>query len=406
LRKGKLDTRGFQIPGGIVTDIYNFDYDGDGDADFLFTFLDYKNKSVKSSRPILVENDKGFSFFIKPIIPESTNTIHPRHAAFGDINKDGILDILIADHGGDFPPFDGGMPILLVSKNGRYLNQSNLLQPLLKGFYFSAIIADFNNDEYLDLFLGHIKSLNPKNHFHLFLWNKQANKFIGDDKRLPREISNVGNDFLSSVAIDSQKNGNNDIFFGGAEKFDKIKAHPKDSLLINKGDGRFENSSKVLPDRFRVDWGSASAQTADINGDSYMDIVTSTYPQHFKQGAVQFYINDKGGGFTSPSFPFNSEKIPFPFFIPWVSLGDFSGDSKQDVLFTLRMSTQTPVNNERFFRYYEQDVSGHFVDRTQDISIPNIPLVAAFFSDIDKDGRSELIFWDYQLNYYIIKNEK
>ena len=138
-----------QSSGDLLAYTYG-DFDGDGDEDFFVAPSYYKNETT----PVEIYfNDGGGNFrldnsFFQGSIPE---LVHPRKAITGDFNGDGRLDIFIAGHGYDKPPYPGEAPVLLLStENG--LRQVEGLDHLA-GFHHGAAAADIDNDGDLDIFV-------------------------------------------------------------------------------------------------------------------------------------------------------------------------------------------------------------------------------------------------------------
>ena len=126
------------------------DFDGDGDED-IFVSPSYLTEEAAPVEIYFNDGNGNFSLnngFFQGSIPELINS---RKAITGDFNGDGRLDIFVAGHGYDQPPFPGESPVLLLStENG--LRQVEGLDHLV-GFHHGAAAADIDNDGDLDIFV-------------------------------------------------------------------------------------------------------------------------------------------------------------------------------------------------------------------------------------------------------------
>lgn len=78
--------------------------------------------------------------------------VHPRKALSGDFNGDGRLDIFVAGHGYDHPPFPGESPLLILSTQDGELRDSGDLRGHV-GFLHGAASPDIDGDGDLDVFV-------------------------------------------------------------------------------------------------------------------------------------------------------------------------------------------------------------------------------------------------------------
>lgn len=240
----------------------------------------------------------------------------------GDFNNDGKLDLAVANAGKAGSP--GSLSILLGNGDGTFARPHFYL----KGRALNQlVVADFNSDKKPDLAIP----LPDENAVLVLLGNgdgtfKTAVRYrvgvtprsvaVGDfngDHRLDLAVPNTGID----------KNGNNTI-----------------SILLGKGDGTFfpARSYIVHPAKPRSEqaWGAYSALVADFNGDKVPDIAIV----NFSGDEVGVLLGNGDGSFQAMrSYRTSSTtggRGPFD-----LAACDFDGDGNLDIVTANNDSTAT-----------------------------------------------------------------
>ena len=90
------------------------DFDGDGDED-VFVAPGMNTPDPKPVEMYLHEGAAGFRLSDEAFVGDTPRVILGRKAIPSDFNGDGRLDIFVAAHGYDAPPFAGEAPLLLLS---------------------------------------------------------------------------------------------------------------------------------------------------------------------------------------------------------------------------------------------------------------------------------------------------
>ena len=297
------------------------DFDGDGDEDF-FVAPSYYNKNETTPVEIYF-NDGDGSFrldnsFFQGSIPE---LVHPRKAITGDFNGDGRLDIFVAGHGYDKPPFPGEAPVLLLStENG--LRQVEGLDHLV-GFHHGAASADIDNDGDLDIFVTDLTN-------HFFLINDGDGVFSRDVEVLPSGF--YDDSIFTSELVDVDNDGYPDLLVSGHE----FESEPEDfptAIYWGNETGHYDGSRKtILPG---VDGRGivVDIDVGDLDGDGNEDIVLNrTVEDPFYSG---FYIQVLSGvgnrafsDTTSQSIDYGTKEASN--WIVWLRLVDINGDGYLD----------------------------------------------------------------------------
>ena len=94
---------------GFASAVAYGDFDGDGDED---VFVSSGDDTVNATPVEMYLNEGADAFRLDNGIFQGAvpGLVHPRKAIAGDFNGDGRLDIFVAGHGYDKPPFAGESP--------------------------------------------------------------------------------------------------------------------------------------------------------------------------------------------------------------------------------------------------------------------------------------------------------
>ena len=129
------------IKNGYPHAIAYLDLDGDGDTDIYMSDL--------RKQPEVYLNNGNDSFIFKSNFFKNPPVIeHPRKAITGDFNNDGKEDIYVANHGLDWPPWDGEPASLILSGKNGYTFK---IFTDFSGFQHAAASADLDSDGDLDI---------------------------------------------------------------------------------------------------------------------------------------------------------------------------------------------------------------------------------------------------------------
>ena len=307
-----------QTPSNTTAYTYG-DFDGDGDED-LFVAPSY---SKNETTPVEIYfNDGGGSFrlnngFFQGSIPE---LIEPRKAITGDFNGDGRLDIFIAGHGYDQPPYPGEAPVLLLStENG--LRQVEGLDHLV-GFHHGAAAADIDNDGDLDIFVT------DTNNDPFFLINDGKGVFSVDVDVLPSEINDQA--IYTSELVDVDNDSYPDLLVSGHE----FEPESPTTIYWGNATGQYDGSRKTILPGVNGQGIVIDIDVGDLDGDGNKDIVVNrTAEEPFYSG---FYIQVISGVGNRAFSDTTSQSIDLGArengdWIVWVRLVDINGDGHLDV---------------------------------------------------------------------------
>jgi hypothetical protein len=229
----------------------------------------------------------------------------------GDVNADGLDDFIVGGSAGK------RARIFLQQHNGSFKPDS-LPAKVAEDMGILLFDADSDGDQDLYCVSGSSEfkhdTLNYQDRFYR---NAGKGKFKFDPDALPA-ITSSGS---CVVANDFDHDGDLDLFVGGRVVPQRYPESPESYLLINDGDGKFENQASKFSSGLSSIGMVTSAIWSDVNNDDWTDLVVVG-----EWMPVTFFINEKGKSFT----PLTLEKSN-----GWwnsVSGGDFDNDGDIDYI--------------------------------------------------------------------------
>ena len=325
-------------------------------------------------------------------------------AAIGDINNDGILEIVALTAYGNAR---GGINVFDASGNILMATVTNN-NPLI----CAPILADLNNDGTLEIIFNGRGRASASISAGIHVWNLQGEELYGFPFEMPSTPSFTptladidGDGFLeiftatTSVLYCISHTGEELYTVDGQEAYKYSYQSP---LVVDfEGDGNWslvgachgDNPNHYVRDartgEYRTGWPKPvsywtySAPTVAKNGDQYAIFMGVS-----GEGNV-FYQYDIDGN-VAPGFPLNLTSGVEGF----VTVADIDGDGENEIITDFNLMD----GGEGFIRAWEMDgteVTEGFPLRPQGLSYMN----GANFGDIDGDGNLEIVTLTYVQNF-------
>ncbi len=297
VRRLTLPARSIPFPATVP-----IDFDSDGDVDLLVCQNAYLTTDELPCAAFRNDGNGTFTDATAQVLgpnPPRFNT--PRDYSVADFNRDGRVDVVIANNVDCACPGGGvykgaASRLLLQTADGRLEDVTATHLPPRLAFTHNIASADIDGDGDLDLYLANVISIGtgpPE----VYLNDGQGHFTVGEANRLPAILRTASRPFVSVSArfVDVNHDGHPDLFVGADHSYN----WPRDLLLLNDGRGFFELApDSALPARYGGrNWGTVSIRVADFSGDGWQDLINTVNAENYNEGAVQILLNNRDGTF-------------------------------------------------------------------------------------------------------------
>lgn len=369
----------YRLSGGVIID----DFNNDLRPDIILSSWS-KNDALKI---YFNRGDKGFELKSSPHLKGVNGGLNINHC---DYNNDGLLDIFVMRGGW----LKKGPPNSLLRNNGDETFTDVTIESGLYSEYptQTSAWADFNNDGWLDLFIGNESSTTGVHPCELYI--NQKNGLFEKSNDIP------GAEVIAYVkgvaASDYDNDGDMDLY---------ISTLKGNNILLQNQWSEGQSLSFInVADKAGVSepFESFPCWFFDVNNDGWEDIFVSAYSldnynnfaadwsrylngQPFESNPPKLYINQKDGSFKDKTKEYGLQS---PCFTMGSNYGDINSDGFPDFyLATGEPDYKALVPNRMFLnkngsRFNEVTFQGGFghIQKGHAVSI----------SDIDNDGDNDV----------------
>ncbi len=271
------------------------DYDNDGDEDLFVT------NSWTNGNNLFYENNGNGTFTKLTDIIIANDGGNSNGCTWGDVDNDGDVDLFVANVN------DQNNFFYLNNGDGTFKKVENEDPVMDGGWSYTCAWADYNNDGWLDLFVGNYKEQNN------FLYqNNGAGKLVKMENPV---ITSEQKSTQGSAWFDYNNDNLPDLYVANAGLNDLYK---------NLGNGQFVKVSEIPP---VTDLGNSfGCSAADYNNDGFTDLFVANW-----WGKNHLYKNLGNGQFEKINgSPVTEESLNSE----GSSWGDFDNDGDLDLIVT------------------------------------------------------------------------
>jgi hypothetical protein len=297
-------------------------------------------------------------------------------SVFGDIDNDGLVDLYVPK--GGRIEVEANRLFKNVGDN-KFVEITDKAGVAGKDFSYSAAMADYDNDGYLDIYVANY-GVGAKN---ILYRNNGDSTFT--DVSATAGVADASWSWGATFA-DVNNDGNPDLYVING----RDPAGEPNKLYVNNGDGTFNDVSKKagVAD---ANWG-LGASFGDIDNDGDLDLFLSNYV-----GPNKMFLNDGKGNFK-----------------------DISKEAKLDSRSWGKGPSFADINNDGFLDLYEGDCKvanqmyinngdNTFTDIADDVpslKCDKVRTKGTAFADIDNDGDMDLYVVNWAAPNKLFVNEK
>lgn len=285
------------------------DFDGDGFLDVIFVAEDDQNHEF-----YLGNGDGTFRNASDRLLAKSEGNA----LDIGDVNGDGLLDIVIGNTGEKPANF---LWLNNPENPGHFIDYSSGGLPQINNQTQSIKLVDLDKDGFIDMVVGNEV---PPNQIY---FNDGKGNFA---ERKGAFTETVPLHTREAVTFDANGDGLPDILFANlTSNGGQWERDPRARLFINQGKGVFKDETETRIPEFK--FSTYAANVVDFNHDGHPDIILSAIEiPPFQAMQVQALQNDGTGKFTFVT----KEVIPeITAGRSWdIAVGDVNGDGIDDLV--------------------------------------------------------------------------
>ena len=247
------------------------------------------------------------------------------------------------------------------------------------------VAADLNRDggDDLVLILGGIE--NPKTRI---LFNNKKSYFYSKEKKgeypLIPGIEKV-------IPVDLDADGDKDLFYFGRSVKASAKKSYQSMIMINKGDGRFEDLTSLLMPSLPA--GIRDASFADYDGDGVVDIFLV-----YSKGQNRLLLNNGVGKFSDRTSSRMPRILDDSMHADWA---DFDQDGDNDLLVVNRSINKIYRGYPEEINYFLENTGGGNFKKRSHKTLPSFPATKVYLLDGNGNSQPDALILTSKGVYYL-----
>ena len=314
---------------------------------------------------------------------------NPCHAEVVDLDRDGRIDLLVAELGWPKPTDQRTGSVSWLRRTGR---REFEVHRLLTGVGRVADVqaADFDGDRDLDVIVAE------------FGWRTVGGIHYLENGSHPEKASRLGADDFRSVELDDRAGTIHipvvDLDRDGRPDFIALLSQEHEAVVafLNRGSGVFEK--KDLFKAPHPHWGSSGIEVIDLDQDGDLDVIF-THGDTLDDSAQMRPYHGLSWLENRGELSFAHHRVDVYYGALRAEAGDLDGDGDIDLVAASYLPNLTEERRRQYnlsgVVWYEQTRPGSFQPR----SLAAIPCdyVTLELGDIDGDGRTDIILGNFGL---------
>lgn len=295
----------------------------------------------------------------------------PSGGAAGDVDRDGDLDLYLAQVSRGLPSFYSAQDRLLLNDGRGGFTDATSRLPVDSDESHGVALGDIDNDGDLDVVIA-----NEASRCRVYL-NDGLGNFQDAPALLPSQPS-FGPSFFCVALSDLDLDGDLDVFFAGESN----------RLWLNQGLSGFADvtATHLPPPRPSPVW-TRDVAVGDVDGDGDADLVLGNLGAQQGGAPSELYLNTGGARFVDvTTAQLGSASRP----TVGVDLGDIDGDGDLDIYIANSRNGALPAPLVQD-QIYLNVGSGRFVETLLALPGENYSTNDAIFVDLDRDGDLDLL---------------
>lgn len=316
-----------QLHGDLRDAVAYMDMNNDGLTDIFMATGKFLSEDPVSSFVLLKDpsdpfgSPEGWSYNNEPFDGNLPPATHARKTIKADFNSDGLMDMMVLDHGFDSDPFPGNNPKLIMQDSPGNFSWQRLTQRT--GFHHCGASADIDYDGDQDVFVGGSEQF--------FLINDGNANFEVATDRFDLSITST----YTAEMRDVDQDGFVDLLVAGAEgETVSYIQNEEPRILWGNPSGAYKLEESTLLPPISGFGTTVDFDMEDIDNDGDIDLILNRTggPNNLYQGVrVQLIINEGNRTFIDATANIDNPGNFSDQWITWLRVQDMDGDGDLDI---------------------------------------------------------------------------